>query len=105
MTLFILLKLFSSHIYCIMKQFVIIRALKAKFSNALRQKAWFFFESATTQNSDSRRLRKLAYFQVFPLMQEKEFFDVFYPKLWDDPRRDVRLGVSQAFTSLGLRNV
>ena len=37
-------------------------------------------------------------------MSDERVYHLLFDKLWDDARRDVRLGVSQAFTALGLRN-
>nr|XP_018673024.1 uncharacterized protein LOC100177248 [Ciona intestinalis] len=42
--------------------------------------------------------------KVFPVMNEDSIFNILDRKLWDDAKRDVRLGVSQAFTALGMRN-
>ncbi|XP_076811076.1 uncharacterized protein LOC143453796 [Clavelina lepadiformis] len=42
--------------------------------------------------------------QVLRIVSDERVYHLLFDKLWDDARRDVRLGVSQAFTALGLRN-
>jgi len=50
-------------------------------------------------------IRELVVFaQIFGIKSENEMFGILEQKLWDDAKREVRLGVSQAFTLLSMRS-